>query len=371
MGPRLPDVDTLRAMGFNPTLVDKSCRFLSTQSSFNRMDAIKKILRKNDRQQFVNRFVWKNLPNDLTGDFIERVLYYKYSGIFFYIKELNQFNFLPYVGTGLDEKGRYTRCRPLPFNGKSEKDADGKLQVYIPGLEFSPLYDITKTEIPYEELTYDGTIKEINPIFDNCVILNSYCRDLGQKGIPEQALIDPLLDMMSEAIPLARTNLFANSGVKGMRVNNPDEQSNVQAANASLEEAALNGKRYIPVVGMTEFQEFANDGDATGEDFFMYMQTLDNFRLQSYGLKNNGLFEKQEYINNAMAQNIQSNVGQVLQDALKERQQFADMCNANWGLGISVDIGETITNFDMNMDGEIADETEGQEETTYDDDQGV
>lgn len=359
--PRLPDTDTLRAMGFKPEQIDKLCRYIGTIGpSFDRVDAIRKILRKNDRQQFINRYRWENLPNDLTGEYIERVLYYKYSGIFFYIKELNTFNFLPYVGTGLDEKGRYTRCRPLPFNGKSEKDAGGKFEVYIPGLEFSPVYDITKTD-PRVEIDYAGKENVVIPMLDNCVILNSYCRDLSQRAIPEQAMMDPLLDMMAEAAPLARTNLFANAGTKGMRVNNPDEQANVETANNSLERAALTGKRFIPIVGMSEFQEFANDGTADGEQFFLYMQALDNIRLQSYGLKNNGMFEKNQYINNTMAGNIQANVGQIYEDGLKLRQDFCDFVNATWGLGIACNASETVTNSDTNMDGETLDDNQSQQ----------
>lgn len=356
---RLPDIETLRAMGFNPAMIDKMAGYASLVSC-NRVADIKKILRKNDRQQFTRRYVWENLPNDLTGEFIERVLYYKYSGIFFYIPELNTFNFLPYVGTGLDEKGRYTRCKPLPFNGKSEKDADGEPQIYIPGLEFAPIYDITKTE-PRIEVDYAGNKNAIIPQVNGCVILNSYGKGLSQRDIPEQALIDPLLDMMAEAMPMARTKLIAAAGTKGMRVSNEDEQSNVQAANLSLEQAALNGKRFIPIIGTTDFQEFADDTGAAAEIFMRYMTELDNLRLQSYGLKNNGLFEKEAYVNNTMAQNSQVNVGQIYQDGLKLRQDFCDFVNATWGLGISCNASETVTNSDTNMDGEIVDDNLSQQ----------
>lgn len=364
MGARLPDIQTLIGLGFSPAQVDKLCSYVGDVStSCDRVGAIKKILRKNDRQQFVNRFVWENLPNDLTGEFIERVLYYRYSGIFFYIPELDTFNFLPYVGKGIDEKGRYTSCSPLPFNGSSEKK-DKEVTLYIPGLELKPLYDITKT-IPYDIPTFGpggvtGSSRFV-PQFEGCVILNSYSRDLGQRAIPEQAMMDPLLDMMSEAIPLARTNLFANSGAKAMRVSGTDEYSNVTAANKSLEAAALNGQRLIPVLGGVDFQDLGNEGGAAGEQFFLYMQTLDNIRLQSYGLKNNGIFEKDQYINNTMADNIQANVGQILEDALKERQGFCDFVNANWGLGVTVRASETVTNSDTNFDMETLDNTPMQE----------
>lgn len=358
--PRLPDIETLRAMGFDPKAVDRLCGYLGATNSIDRVSDIKKLLRKNDRQQFTRRYVWENLPNDLTGEYIERVLYYKYSGIFFYIPELNTFNFLPYVGTGLDEKGRYTRCKPLPFNGKSEKDADNEKQVYIPGLEFTPIYDITKTD-PRIETDYAGNQNLVNPMLNGCVILNSYGRGIAQREIPEQALIDPILDMMAEAMPMARTKLIASAGTTGMRVGNEDEQANVEAANMSIERAALNGKRFIPVVGTTEFQEFANDSGEDVEIFMRYMTELDNLRLQSYGLKNNGLFEKEAYVNNTMAQNSQVNVGQIYEDGLKLRQDFCDFVNANWGLGIFCNASETITNSDTNMDGEILDDNQSQQ----------
>ena len=173
--------------------------------------------------------------------------------------------------------------------------------------------------------------------------------------------MDPLLDMMAEAIPLARTNLIANAGTKGMRVSNPDEYSNVEAANKSIEKAALTGKRFIPIVGTTDFQEFSEGGKASGEEFFLYMQTLDNLRLQSYGLKNNGLFEKNQYINNTMAGNIQANVGQIYEDALKCRQDSVDLINAIWGPIVAVNASETVTNSDTNMDGETLDDNNGSE----------
>lgn len=106
---RLPDVDTIRAMGMNPAQVDKLLAYMARSKgpAIDNVDAIRKVLRKNDRQDFIRRFQWHNLPNDLDGEFIERVLYYKYSGIFFYIPELETFNFLPWVGQGgIDEKGR-------------------------------------------------------------------------------------------------------------------------------------------------------------------------------------------------------------------------------------------------------------------------
>ena len=352
--PRLPDTNTLRGLGFNPTAIEKNHNMKSC--IFDSVDAIKRLLRKNDRQQFVQRYVWKNLPGDLTGEYIERVLYYRYNGIFFYMKELNKFNFLPFVGSGLDEKGRFTKAIPLPFNGAS-KDKD---KVWIPGLEFKPIYDILTDTDPFIGTDLEGNQVVFNPLTDACVILESYTKGLTQKEISEQELTEPVLDMMAEAFPMARTKLISAAGTTGMRVNSADEASNVETANNSIEKAAISGKRFIPIVGMTDFQEFADGNGNDVEAFMRYMTELDNLRLQSPPLKNNGIFEKASYVNSEMSQNTQVNPGQIYQDGLSLRQNFCDMINAVWGLGMSCSANETVTNFDVDMDGELVDNNEGQ-----------
>lgn len=351
--PRLPDTDTLRGLGFDPDKIEKNHN--GKPCTFDRVDAIKRVLRKNDRQQFVQRYIWENLPGDLTGEYIERVLYYRYHGIFFYMKELNKFNFLPFVGSGLDEKGRYRKAVPLPFNGASKDE-----KVWIPGMEFKPIYDIALETDPFITTNLEGEIITVDPFTEGCIVLESYTKGLTQKEIPEKDLMDPILDMMAEAFPMARTKLISSSGTTGMRVSSRDEESNVAAANITLENAALKGQRFVPIIGMTEFQEFANGNGNDVEAFMRYMTELDNLRLQSYGLKNNGIFEKASYVNSEMSQNSQVNPGQIYQDGLSLRQNFADMINAVWGLGVSCSANETVTNFDVNMDGELVDNNDGQ-----------
>ena len=41
----------------------------------------------------------------------------------------------------------------------------------------------------------------------------------------------------------------------------------------------------------------------------------------------------------------------VLQDSLRNRQQFCDIVNSNWGLNTNCEINETLTNTDMDGDG--------------------
>ena len=142
-----------------------------------------------------------------------------------------------------------------------------------------------------------------------------------------------------------------------MRVNSQDEYSNVAAANETLKDAALNNKRYAPIVGNIEFQELTGGTPGESADFMQALESLDNFRLGLYGIDNGGLFQKKAHMlgaEQAMAGGGGS-TGLVLQDSLTARQKFCDIVNSIWGLGISVEASENCVG-DTNLDGFMSDE---------------
>ena len=144
-----------------------------------------------------------------------------------------------------------------------------------------------------------------------------------------------------------------------MRVSSEDEQSNVKAASKSLDRAALSGDKWIPIVGALEFQDLTSAGVARGEEFLMAMQSLDNFRLSTYGLQNGGLFEKKQYQNTAQtALNGNGAVGSPLQNGLLIRQRFCDILNSISGAGMSYEISEQAAGTDLNMDGLAANDND-------------
>ena len=173
---------------------------------------------------------------------------------------------------------------------------------------------------------------------------------MSQTIISRQVLQDPVLDVMAECVPLLRTALFNSSGVTAMRVNSQDEQSNVQAANASIDLAALNGQRYIPVLGQIDFQELAAGETLKSEEFLVAMQSLDNFRLSFYGLDNGGLFQKKAHMLEAEQQANAGHAKSPLDDGLMIRQHICDIANAIWGVGMSCEISETALGADKNGD---------------------
>ena len=299
-------------------------------------DNIKKQLRIVDEQDALNRYAWYNLPYGLNANLIERILYYRGQGIMFYMEADDRFYFLPYTLNGsIDVYGRYTAVTPLPFNGSTA--ADKKERPWIEGLIKIPRYDIMLDATPEE-------------VIASCVILRDYSQQQSQTVLSRQVLNDPLLDIMAECIPMMRTALINSTGVKGMRVTNEDEESNVKAANLSLQRAAMTGEGWIPIVGKLDFQDLTAGAIAKSEEFLLAMQSLDNYRLSLYGLDNGGLFQKRSHLLEAEQRMNNGNSGILLQDGLYQRQQFCDIVNSWFGLQIYCEISETVNNIDNNGD---------------------
>ena len=122
--------------------------------------------------------------------------------------------------------------------------------------------------------------------------------------------------------------------------------------------AALRGEPYIPITGSIEFQELTNGSPTKAEDYLIAMQAVDNFRLSTYGIDNGGLFDKKAYVNNAQVGMNGNPVGLVLQDGLKIRQDFCNIVNSIWGLGLWCEISEDLVGMDTNGDGVAYDRQE-------------
>ena len=321
----------------------------------NLKEQIKAQIRKNDRQVATRRYVWTGLPEGLTSELMELVLYYKGQAALFYIESDNKFYFLPYALDGtIDVYGRYTGITPLPFAGGTTT-TDGKERPWIEGLNRKPVYEPILRAVKPEDY------------LNSCVLFYDYSHGISQTITPMSILQEGIIDTIAECIPYANTALANATGIMGMKVNNQDEQQNVQNANAQIKNAALTGKRYIPIVSNNaiEFQELAPGQVAKVEEFLMAMQAFDNFRLSNYGVDNGGLFQKKAHMLEAEQEMNAGNVGLVLDDGLLLRQWGAICANSIWGTNIWCEVSETVVGIDKNMDGEISDEQDGQLNTDH------
>ena len=307
-------------------------------------DGIKALFRIIDEQDAVTRYTWYNLPCNITSQELERLIYYKGQLAFFYCEPLDQFFFMPYALDGtIDFYGRYNRIHPVPMaNGTTEEEKKlyGAQMDYLSTLKLDVVYDIP--------------LEPVDP-YTSCVLVHDYTKQMSQTVISRQVLNDPLLDVMSDTVPLMRTALFNSSGVLAMRVNSQDEQSNVKAANQAIDAAVLNGQRYIPVLGNIDFQELAGGETAKAEEFLMALQSLDNLRLSTHGLDSGGLFQKKAHVLESENSMNAGHARSALDDGLMIRQHMCDIANAIWGIGMSCEISESALMMDKNMDGMAVD----------------
>jgi hypothetical protein len=336
-GPRLPDIDTLMAMGFLPngTLPNEE---------------VKKILRVNDEQIHCNRFKWYGLPRGLTGNLIERILYYRGQGVLMWMDPSEKFVFLPFALKGtIDVYGRYVNVGPVPFNGKTEVDDKDPLTKL--------LSDIT-VEVVYDPVDFENN--SVEKMKGSGVLLSDYTRQLPQRIIPKFQLTEPIIDYESRIIPYVNTALANSTGIGGMRVNGQEEQQNAELASRQVQYAALTGMKWIPITDQLQIQELTGGQVAKAEEFLLSMQSMDNFRLGIHGVENGGLFEKKAHTTNLENSVNMGTSGFAIKDALWNRQQFCIIANSLWGLQMWVEPDEITVGMDYNMDGMIGGGADGQ-----------
>lgn len=309
----------------------------------------KRMLRLIDEQDAVNRYVWYNIPCNLTSQDIERMLYYKGQLCFFYMEDLDEFYFMPYALDGtIDFYGRFNTIHPVPMTSGNEDDDKGyKAQ--------AELLSNIKLKCVYAPILPDNL--DMETFTKSAVILKDYTNQMSQTIIPRATVNDSLLDAMADCIPFMHTSLMLNSGIKGVRVGDSDQAQSVYEASDSIYRSALTGKPWVPITSALEFQELGNNGgQSKSEEFMMALQSLDNFRLSTYGIDNGGLFDKKAYVNNAQTQvGAGGAIGLTLQDGAKWRQDFCNIVNSIWGVGLWCEPSENITLMDTNGDGVLYD----------------
>lgn len=346
--PNLPDYTWMKAAGIDPK-TGLPTR-LGNMGCVSKAE-IKQQLRIMDEQDAINTFKWYGLPGLLPCE-LERFLYYKYDLVSFYMEEKDKFYHMPYALDGtLDFYGRYNTVHPIPMT-EGQDDKQKKMMASIRALLSKLKLNIVKEplwEMPdYDDFTKSG------------VILRDYTPQGNiNKATPMADVIDSVLDMMADTILYMHTALKNATGIEGIRITNEDESSNVYAANLSLDNAALTGSKFVPISGKLEFQELVGGQVGKAEEFLMVLQSLDNYRLMLHGLNSGGLFQKKAHMlesENDMNAQAASN---ILQDRLTQRQNWCNIFNSIWGIGVWCDVAEPVLGMDKDGDGDVADDQVG------------
>lgn len=358
----LPNLEPLMQFGINPK-TGLPIKF-DLDNPVALKENIRKQLRVQDEQMAVNKGKWYNIPCDITSQMLERMLYYKYKLCLFYCKDLEKFFILPFTlaapeGNGLDEYGRYQYIRPICFNGGATEENKKKtpLEEYLSSLTLKVRY----APVLPDELTVEDFENSAVILFDYTPQFNT------MDGIPRYNLQEPLLDVMAECIPYARTNMITSCGIKGLRVQDADEKADVYEANRGIKMGAMTGEAYVPIEGKMEFQELTDNNTGKVQDYFLVMQSLKNYQTSLYGLNSGGVFEKKAHELQGEAAANGGPDALIMQDYTSIRQNACNIANSIWNMGLWYEPSETQTMADMNGDGVLYDRNETGENSGMED----
>lgn len=331
---KILDLESYIKAGINPK-TGLPLRFSDDSELLNNM---KKVIRIRDEQTAVNRYTWYNTGLNITSQEIERLLYYKYSLVFFLLED--QFYIMPYALDGtIDFYGRENTVHPIPISdtGKTDDPAIKRQKEVLSQIKL----DIKRGVL------LDPTIEDF---LHAGVIIKDYTPQASiTSGIPRAQLQDPVIEFESTVFPYMKTAMMNSTGTQAVQVNDSGEYEDVLEAANAFDKAAKSGKPLIPIIGKLNMQAINKGSITDPESYLMTMQSIDNFRESAYGLAKGGLFMKKTHTNDS-ENALNTPVEFPLTDGLKIRQEACNIINSIWNIGIWCEISETAEGADKNGD---------------------
>lgn len=303
-------------------------------------EKIGRSLKQIDFQQYLTRFRWNNLPEGLDSELFERIMYYSGSAMFFYIKELDKFYFLPYgmsgdkTQTGIDFYGRFNKLMPYSFNGST--DGSGELEAYGKKKSQADIYLSTQIRNNIKDIPMVKTEKEAREIYENGAVI---CWDqtpglsyyMESRNRISQSYVKYLVQILIQT----KSALINASGFNLFSAKTESETDIMQLQIDAINKDREKGKLAAVISDMLgEIQNLQSNSPNAIADFWNSLVSADNLRLKSMGIRNDGLVQKSQY-QNIQEQAIDINDAlQVYLNAFMERIKFAAIVNSIWGLEI-------------------------------------
>lgn len=307
-----------------------------TSKGLKHYNQIAAALRTLSQQQHNNRFIWLNLPEGLDSQLIERMLWFRYQLAFFYDDTLKEFHILPFTLSSenedsLDFYNRYNYITPIPFNGKSLSKGDKvPKNVYL-----SKISKKVIKSVPFVESKEEA----IDLIKNGAVIINDYTASTAQFALPMAVQQQSFIEAQAEILKLTRRALLNSVSMKWVRFNNEaDAESFNEIQDAYNLQITESDKQFVGFNANMDFQESGNTNPADVTSFWAAYEALDNLRLKTLGISNDGQVQKRaQMLQSELAlDNISSQ--HPLLDAWMQRIQACAIINAVWNLGITCEL---------------------------------
>jgi hypothetical protein len=298
--------------------------------------------------QTLERFEWKNLPEELNADLIERVLYFRFKGALF--KYNDKHYFLPFALSGtIDPYGRYELISPVLFTGQFDTKSNKKEQLFLPGtvsnVKFSAKYALNQ-----EPTEYDA------------VILTDSSLEVSQDWEPMNNIITPLIDQQLDILVLLNIDLVTSAKVFYIVAKDENQKEAIEAEFEGLDRQILEGKRVVVLTSSMELKELQGNANKDSARYMQSFQSIDNLRKEIIGLENGGQFQKMEHMTEMETEVNAGSGSAVLENALRMRKEFCALANKFFGLNIDVDVKGQPESEIVAPEGEHTKQQEGRED---------
>lgn len=285
-------------------------------------DSLYAIMREQNKNETLERYMWLNLPYGLTQDLIERVLFYRGKGVLYYNDNVGKFQFLPFALNGrIDEYGRYMRVNTLPFTGVTEEN-EKKKEKRLVYEELDIVYDL-----PYNEETL-SLARSGKPVG---IIINDSSLSVSQQPIIRSNYVQPVLRMLATLMQIINTAMFGNADHSLVQVENEGELDEINRAIEAINQDILKGKRFTPVAGTFPITPIKTSNTANLEGLFGCFNSLTNFLKSITGVANAGVFDKKAHLLQEEQKLNGSNSDDIYYNGLRMRQEACLLIQAYYG----------------------------------------
>lgn len=342
-----------------PVKPKKSSRFPYRFSQDPKFEKLGQLLAINDMQQYISRFTWHNLPEGMDSELIEKIMYFSGSGMFFYMKEVDKFYFLPYGMSGQDEPvgidfyGRFNKVKPYSFNGATQESKKHK--------SAADILLSTQVRNNIRDIPLVSSEEEARKIYnEGAVLLFDYTPGLAYMNEARNRTSKPLIEYMIDVLIQTQSAMINASGFNLFTASNESDrdimQLQIDTMNLDRKIGKLSG--VVSSEGIQEIQNLQSNSPAAMADFWNTFMSVDNLRKSTMGINNDGVVQKSQYQSDTEQMLDISTASQVYYNSFVERLKFAAIVNSIWGLDIYPEPNHISFMQGMNLPGQEVDSQE-------------
>lgn len=332
------DTSTFIAAGINPgkgilkygNSIDQNGNAVAPNALKYNLDysSLFEIMRQQNQTETYERYMWIDLPPGLTQDLIERVLFFRGKGVFYFNDKVEKFQFLPFALNGLiDEYGRYLKVNTLPFTGMSEEPKNKKSKKLIPAVyeNLDIVYDLPFTEEAFKDIQNGKTVG---------IILNDSSLGISQQPIIRSNHVRPILHLLATLIQIINTAMFGCADHNAVNLQSESELESFNQQVDAINQDILKGRRFTGIVGQFPITPLKTGSTANLEGLFNTFNSLNNLLKSITGIANPGVFDKKAHLLQEEQALNGSNADDIYYNGLRMRQEFCLMVQAYYNYPI-------------------------------------